>query len=207
MPFETYIAYVLTVLIFMLAPGPSHLLMLSTSMAEGAQRSLFTAVGDLSANVLQIVLVSLGIAYLFNLQSGVVEVFQYMGVVYLAWVGVNLFRTAYKDKPGVGIASPTSGFTLWLRGFVTSASNPKALVFFASLFPQFISTGNPIGQQVLILGASYIVIDGAFLASYAFGGSRLTKYLGEGNLRLVQTMSATSILIIALVLLWRLASG
>ena len=130
MPFETYIAYVLTVLIFMLAPGPSHLLMLSTSMAEGAQRSLFTAVGDLSANVLQIVLVSLGIAYLFNLQSGVVEVFQYMGVVYLAWVGVNLFRTAYKDKPGVGIASPTSGFTLWLRGFVTSASNPKALVFF-----------------------------------------------------------------------------
>ena len=206
MSLETYTAYVLTVLVFMLAPGPSHLLMLSTSVVEGAQRSLFTAVGDLSANVLQIVLVGLGIAYMFNLQTNLILTFQYLGVGYLAWVGINLFRTAYKAKPDVGVVSPTSTLVLWLRGFITSASNPKALVFFASLFPQFITAGSSIAPQVLILGISYIVIDGVFLASYAYGGSRLTPYLGEGNLRLVQTISAVSILIIALVLLWRLSS-
>ena len=76
-----------------------------------------------------------------------------------------------------------SARTLFLQGFITSATNPKAIVFFAALLPQFINTSLPTGEQFLILGATYISVDGCFLALYgafsAWIATRFRRHVGH----------------------------
>ena len=66
---------------------------------------------------------------------------------------------------------------LWTQGFLTSAANPKAVVFFAALFPQFISRGGTLWVELLVLGATYIAIDASFLCAYGAGAGWLAEKL------------------------------
>ena len=68
---------------------------------------------------------------------------------------------------------------LWLQGFVTSATNPKAIVFFASLFPLFIAADAPFWPQFVILSGTYLAIDALFLTSYGRGADWLAKRLAS----------------------------
>jgi len=173
MTVEIWIAYVAAVLVLMCTPGPSQLLMLSNSMANGFQRSLATAAGDLTANVLQMLAAGVGLGAIILATENAFLLIKWLGVAYLVWMGIGKIRTA-----GEGTlieASPTSIGALWLQGFVTSASNPKAVIFFAALFPQFIRSEGVFWTQFVILSATYVVIDGVFLTIYGAGAARIAK--------------------------------
>ncbi len=197
---ETWILYVGTVLLFMSTPGPSHLLMLSVSMANGFQRSLATAAGDLSANAIQILLAGLGLAALVTSSYYGFAVIKWAGVAYLVWVGLRQILASWKRQGDESAVPPASLKTLWLRGFVTSAANPKAVVFFAALFPQFLDPTKPLAAQIAILGLTYIVIDGLFLAMYGRGASWLATKI-RGRYRPWVDRAAGASLIAAAVLL------
>ncbi|MBV6657874.1 MAG: LysE family transporter [Devosiaceae bacterium] len=172
MTLETWTLYVATVLALMSTPGPSQLLMLSNSGAHGFRRALATAAGDLTANALQMLAAGLGLAALIAASGAALSVIKWAGVAYLVWLGVRMIRRASAADPALlGQRSQVSLKSLWLQGFLTSAANPKAVVFFAALFPQFISADAPFWPQFLILSATYIVIDGAFLSGYGFSAS------------------------------------
>ncbi len=172
MPFETWILYVGTVLALMSTPGPSQLLMLSNSGAHGFRRALATAAGDLSANALQMLAAGLGLAALIAASGAALGLIKWAGVAYLLWLGIRMIRRARADDPGLGVARPAVPLRhLWMQGFFTSAANPKAVVFFAALFPQFISAESAFWPQFLILSATYIAMDGLFLSAYGFSAS------------------------------------
>lgn len=179
---ETWIAYLFTVLALMSTPGPSHLLMLSNSMTHGFRRSTATAAGDLTANALQMLAAGLGLATLIFASERAFTVIKWLGVMYLFWLGAKMIvgslrRRAEDEAPPV----VTTG-RLWLQGFVTSAANPKAVVFFAALFPQFIEAERALWPQLLILSVTYLTIDGIFLATYGAGADRISKRLqGSGR--------------------------
>lgn len=167
MTFETWVIYVATVLALMSTPGPSQLLMLSNSAAHGFQRALLTAAGDLSANALQMLAAGLGLAVLIASSGTALLVIKWAGVAYLLWLGVKMILKAKPDDPGIGQNRVRVSLrSLWLQGFLTSAANPKAVVFFAALFPQFIQPDLPFWPQLFILSATYITIDGIFLSAY-----------------------------------------
>ncbi len=172
---DVWLLYVGTVLVFMAAPGPSHLLMLSVSMSNGFSRSLATAAGDLTANAIQILLAGLGLAAVITDSGSIFSVVKWAGVAYLIWIGLGQIITSFKSRADANEAPKASVRRLWLRGFVTSAANPKAVVFFAALFPQFIDTQIPVAPQIAILGITYIVIDGTFLSAYGKGASWLAQ--------------------------------
>ena len=183
MPFETWTLYVLTVLALMSTPGPSQLLMLTNSGVHGFHRSLATAAGDLSANALQMLAAGLGLAAIIAASATALSVIKWAGVAYLIWLGVRMIRRAKPDgSTGQGQQQQASLKTLWLQGFLTSAANPKAVVFFAALFPQFITPDVPFWPQFLILSATYIVMDGLFLTAYGLGSSWIVKRF-KGNMR------------------------
>ena len=175
--FETWIAYVGTVLVLMSTPGPSHLLMLSTSMAQGLRSSTATAAGDLSANMLQMLAAGLGLAAVLNATRYGFAVVKWAGVAYLLWLGVEQIRRSFRDASMPGEERAASRRQLWIRGFVTSAANPKAVVFFAALFPQFIRNDASLWPQMLLLGGTYLAIDGAFLMAYGVGADWLSSRL------------------------------
>ncbi len=172
---ETWLLYLGAVLLFMSTPGPSHLLMLSTSLANGFERSLATAAGDLTANALQIAAAGAGLAALVTASRYGFAVIKWAGVAYLVWLGIRQLLDSLRRDGAASAAPGASLRRLWLRGFVTSAANPKAVVFFAALFPQFIDPESPLTPQIVVLGATYIVVDGVFLASYA----KAAAWLGQ----------------------------
>lgn len=171
MPIEIWTMYVVTVLAMMSTPGPSHLLMLSNSMAHGFKRSLATVAGDLTANLLQMLAAGLGLAALLTVYGNALAIIKWLGVAYLIFLGIRIIRNAGTRNTDSQEAAPASAGKLWLQGFITSATNPKAIVFFAALFPQFISADGAFWPQFIILSITYIVIDGLFLCAYGMGAS------------------------------------
>jgi len=176
MPFDTWTLYVLTVLALMSTPGPSQLLMLTNSGVHGFSRSLATAAGDLSANALQMLAAGLGLAAIIAASATALTAIKWAGVAYLIWLGVRMIRRAKPDETAAEERQKRASLkTLWLQGFFTSAANPKAVVFFAALFPQFIAADAPFWPQFLILSATYIVMDGLFLSAYGLGSNWIVK--------------------------------
>ncbi|QFT79924.1 Homoserine/homoserine lactone efflux protein [Roseovarius sp. THAF27] len=183
MPIETWTIYLLTVLALMSTPGPSQLLMLSNSGVHGFQRSLATAAGDLSANALQMLAAGLGLAAIIAASATALSVIKWAGVVYLIWLGIRMIRRAKPDDTSQQARREKSSLkALWIQGFITSAANPKAVVFFAALFPQFIAADAAFWSQFLILSATYIVMDGLFLSAYGLGSSWIVaRFKGDAR--------------------------
>ena len=106
---------------------------------------------------------------------------------------------------GSGLASeaPKSAMSLYLQGFMASIINPKAVIFFSSLMPQFIDSSAPIGSQLFILGATYIVVDGTFLMLYGKGAEGLANRMGK-SVTVVRYAPAVMIFATAFILIIRI---
>ena len=89
---------------------------------------------------------------------------------------------------------------LYLQGFITSASNPKAILFFAALFPQFISVDGNILIQFLILSLTYVTIDGIFLTTYGLGASYIVSFIKKNSAIWVNRIGGVLMLITAILL-------
>ena len=200
MNIDVWLAYVATILIFMVSPGPSHLLMVSVGMTNGFKKSLATAAGDLSANAMQILLAGFGLAAVVASSRFGFTVIKWAGVAYLCWMGVRTILSAVSHKSPMQRSPSASMRNLWVRGFVTSAANPKAVVFFAALFPQFISPNQSVTLQVLILGITYLVIDGLFLTFYGLSSSWLAEKLNSRYRAAINWLSGLGFIATAMLL-------
>ena len=172
-----WLSFLGTVLIICVTPGPSVLLATANSMNHGSRKAIGTILGDLSANTLQITLSALGLATIVTSSGEVFRFIKWIGVGYLIYMGVMKLIA----KPKVGDfqkeKDDKSFFKLYSEGFLMSASNPKAIVFFAALFPLFIDPSLPFTPQVVILGLTFLAIDGTCLSIYVHFASRLKTFL------------------------------
>ena len=198
MPVETYLAFLATVGIFFATPpGPSQLLMIANSMTHGLRPSLATAAGDLSANALQMTAAAFGLAAVLAASSQALQIVKWAGVAYLVYVGIRTFRN---PPPVMRTGAAANGAKLFRQGFFTSAANPKAVFFFAALFPQFIDASLSIWPQLLILGATYIAVDGTILVLYGSASERVAERLGGPLMRSLNRVSGSLMIAAAAVL-------
>ena len=204
MTLETYGLYLLTVLLFFAhPPGPSQLLFISGSIRHGLRGAVPIMAGDLSANAIQIALAGFGLASLVALSAEAFTILKWLGVAYLVWVAVAMIRDAGSPRK----AAPPPAATLFRRGFLASAANPYAGVVFAALFPQFSDAGGAVLPQVLILGATYLIIDGAILLLMGGFARRLVAALGSRAEVWLQCLSGITLLIVATLIGVRAAPG
>ncbi|MBZ0215249.1 MAG: LysE family translocator [Fimbriimonadaceae bacterium] len=200
MAWETWIFYLGTVLALMSTPGPSHLLMLSNSVAHGFPRSLSTAAGDLTANLFQMLAAGLGLAALLVASQNALTMVKWAGVAYLLWLGFNMIRKTGRSGKTAAPARRASLKSLWLQGFLTSAVNPKAVVFFAALFPQFISAAEPFWFQFGVLSTTYLALDGLFLGVYGASSGWIAARLKEKGRKWVDRVGGSFIIVAAILL-------
>ncbi|APX14157.1 LysE family translocator [Tateyamaria omphalii] len=173
---EVYLVYLAAVAVFFATPpDTSQLLIIANSMKHGLRRSLWVIAGDLSANVLQMTAAAFGLAAVIATSATAFSVIKWLGVAYLVWIGLRMMMS--KGGSGRGQTATGRPARLFRLGFVTSMTNPFAVVFFAALFPQFIAVDAPILPQLLILGATYLVVDGATLLLWGWAGDRVAARL------------------------------
>ena len=186
MTIETYLLYLAALGVFFATPpDTSQLLIMANSVRHGLKKSGWTIAGDLTANVLQMCAAAFGIAAIIAVSATVFQTVKWIGVGYLAWMGLRLIfsRTRASDATATSTASPTK---LFRQGFITSSANPFAVMFFAALFPQFIDPGAPTLPQLAILGGTYLLVDCMILLAWgslaAVAATRLrTRALGLIN--------------------------
>ena len=185
MPVEIYLIYLAAVAVFFATPpDTSQLLIISNSIRYGLRRSAFTIAGDLSANVLQMTAAAFGLAAIIATSASAFTWIKWLGVAYLVWIGLQLMLA--KDQPG-DVSATGSGqkFKLFRQGFVPSVANPFAVVFFGALFPQFIDPALSVLPQLLILGSTYLIVDGVILLLYGWLGLRAATALRKYSFALV----------------------
>ena len=163
-----------------LTPGPAVLFVLSYGLARGGRASLWANAGILTANTFYFALSALGLGAVLLASHDVFTVIKYLGAVYLVYLGA---RTIY----GAGLAlqadsvarATTEGWRTLTRGFALQAANPKALIFFVALLPQFIDATKAVAPQVLILGVTSVVIEFFVLAAYGYLAARAATIARE----------------------------
>ena len=202
MSVSLWAAYTSFLIIFMIMPGPSHLLMASNAIASGFRRAIACAAGDLSANTVQILIAGLGIS-LAARYAGMLLAVKIAGIAYLIYIAAQMLSRARRS--GLASEPPKSAMSLYFQGFLASIINPKAIIFFSSLMPQFIDSTAPIGGQLFVLGATYIIVDGTFLMVYGKGAEGLAARMGKSSL-LVRYAPAVMIFATALILIIRLVT-
>ncbi|MGB5560568.1 MAG: LysE family translocator [Paracoccaceae bacterium] len=169
---ETYLLYLgVLAAFFATPPDTSQLLIVSNSLRHGLRRSLATVAGDLSANVLQMTAAAFGLTALIATSADALWLVKWLGVAYLAWIGLQLMFRSDGAGKGNPAAKPQPRH-LFRQGFLTSSANPYAVVFFGALFPQFIDPTLAIVPQLLILGATYLVVDGITLILWGWAAER-----------------------------------
>lgn len=197
MELTVWLSYVGTVLVLTLTPGPSVLLATANSMKHGPKMATGTIFGDLTANLLQIMLASAGLAAIVVSSGHLFQMIKWVGVAYLIYMGIQKIRSKATVEQMEIDKQEKSYFNLYSEGFLMSAANPKAIVFFAALFPLFIRPSLPFLPQVAILAITFLVLDGLSLLMYTRFANRLKMYLEDQEKVHLQNKLIGSLLIIA----------
>lgn len=177
-----YWVFVLASALLILTPGPNVALIVANSVAHGARHGLLTVAGTTAAIVLHMVFVGLGMGESLGLIGALFEWVRWAGVIYLLYLGWRTWRAAPVDLSHVG-AQPGGRATFW-RAALVSLTNPKVLLFYGAFFPQFIAPERPIGPQVWVMCATYLVVAAVIDTLWALGAARVRGVLvGHGRLR------------------------
>lgn len=168
MSVEIYLLYLAALAAFFATPPDvSQFLIMSNSVRHGLGKSVATIFGDLTANVLQMTTAAFGLTAVIAVSADAIFWIKWAGVAYLVWLGASLLLSRPKRSDQHASRRGTFG-SLFRQGFLTSSANPYAVIFFGALFPQFIDPAHPVWPQLLLLGITYLIVDGGLLVAWGW---------------------------------------
>ena len=161
--------------ILCLTPGPAVLFVLASALRIGARKSVFSNLGILAANTVYFVLSAAGVGSLLAASFDLFAVIKWIGAAYLVFLGL---RAIFGRTHPLSVAAPmkeTSASRMFADGFILQASNPKAIVFFTALLPQFVDPRAPIAPQMAILAMTSVAIEFCVLLGYGVAAGRASE--------------------------------
>lgn len=174
------VVYIVALFVVYAVPGPDMALVLQTSIGRGARTGLAAAGGLGLARATHVTLSACGVAALLRSAPWLYEVVRYGGAVYLAWVGIQIFRSPVFALPEGGASStgPRPLRAAFVKGLLTNLLNPKALLFCSVLLPQFVRPeAGPVAIQMVELGLVLLAVGACFDAMYAIGAARIAGWM------------------------------
>ncbi len=198
---DLWLAFVVLVSAVVLTPGPSVLLVTAHGALYGFRPTLATICGDLSANVCQMTLATIGLGLIRRASPVAFEALKWFGVMYFVFLGTRLWLQQAKPSELAAGSASRMFRRLYVEGFMASALNPKALFFFFTLFPQFLDREYDLGVQCVMLGLTFVCLDGLALIVFTRCAARLRVCIDpECRQRLTGRLGGT-IMIAAAILL------
>src|SRR4030095_2718552 len=172
---ETWGLFVVTETLLCLTPGPAVLFVLAQGLGHGGGAPLWASLGILAGNTFYFVVSATSLGAVLVASYDAFYAIKWAGAAYLVWLGLCALRgrgTVLAVRPARGDGG---GTRLIARGFAVQGANPKAVVFFTALLPQFIDPAGSVAFQVGVLGATSVVIEFVVLAGYGVLAGRAAR--------------------------------
>ena len=197
LPLE-YFLYLQIIIFMFITPGTPRIVIISYSMNYGVKNCIWTALGDVSANIIQATLVIFFIGTYFSDHPLFLNIFKWIGIIYITYLAYDIYKSSPKSINSKEILQK-SFFSFYKDGFLVAGTSPKAWMFFPFIFPQFIDFNENYIAQFIILLTTYVILDFLSLIGYALLANKLIVWI-KANPKIINTISACVLIIIAIII-------
>ena len=193
-----YFLFLQIILFMFITPGTPRIVIISYSMNYGVKKCVWTALGDVTANIIQATLVIFVIGSFISDNPKLLNTFKWVGIVYILYLAYDIYKSQPKsinsdEKLGKSFLS------FFKDGFLVAGTSPKAWMFFPFIFPQFIDFNSNYIIQFIFLISTYMILDFLSLMGYALLANKLIVWI-KANPKTINTISACVLIIIAFII-------
>jgi homoserine/homoserine lactone efflux protein len=197
--YDLFTLFFVTSFLMALSPGPAVFLIFGQGMKYGVRASMKGAIGIETINSLYFVLSALGLTAALAAYPVIFSVLKWAGIVYLVYLGIRTLFLARPGDIGPKLAPPGSRFVI--DGIVTQAANPKAIIYFTAMLPQFIDLQKPMAAQFAILGLTAMATEYVILTAYGWFAQKGSSFLpGPSAVLWQERLAGFSLIAVATIL-------
>ena len=184
------------ILFLFITPGPPRVVIVSHTLNYGINKSIWTAFGDISANLCQGILVVFFIGTFLSDNPDILQALKWAGILYIVYLAYDTYTSRIKII-NTKNKNLKSIFSFYRDGFLVAGLSPKSIIFFGTIFTSFIDFTSNYTVQFFILIITYISLDFLTLMIYAFAANRVSIWLKD-NPKVLNTISACVLILIAI---------
>jgi homoserine/homoserine lactone efflux protein len=187
----------LTELVLCLTPGPAVMLVVSQGVKNGFPACLRGVAGIMTGNTVYFTLSAMGLGALLVSSATLFQIIKWTGAAYLVFLGLKMLLSGKPLDEAEDAPREKSSARLFRDGLITQLSNPKAIVFFSALLPQFMRPGVSVVEQMAVLGIISLAIEFVVLFGYGWAADRGSRMVLKGRFALLTDRIAGSVLVCA----------
>ena len=191
-----FLIFLQIILFLFITPGPPRVVIVSHTLNYGIKKSIWTAFGDISANLCQGILVVFFIGTFLSDNPNVLQALKWAGILYIVYLAYDTYTSRIKLSNS-GKKNLKSNFSFYRDGFLVAGLSPKSIIFFGTIFTSFIDFTSHYTVQFFILILTYIFLDFLTLMIYAFAANNVSIWLRD-NPKVLNTISACVLIMIAI---------
>ena len=191
-----FLIFLQIILFLFITPGPPRVVIVSHTLNYGIKKSIWTAFGDISANLCQGILVVFFIGTFLSDNPNVLQALKWAGILYIVYLAYDTYTSRIKLSNS-GKKNLKSNFSFYRDGFLVAGLSPKSIIFFGTIFTSFIDFTSHYTVQFFILIFTYIFLDFLTLMIYAFAANKVSIWLRD-NPKVLNTISACVLIMIAI---------
>ncbi|MEM9515971.1 MAG: LysE family translocator [Actinomycetota bacterium] len=156
---DSMLAFAVLSLALIVVPGPSVMFVVSRAVSAGRRAAFVTVLGNSLGEYVQVMLVAVGLATVVERSVLAFTVVKLVGAAYLVWLGIQAIRHRGESARLLDRSAPLrTDRSQFVDGFVVGVANPKSIVFFAAILPQFVDGAGPAVAQMMVLGVVFVAV-------------------------------------------------
>jgi threonine/homoserine/homoserine lactone efflux protein len=183
---STYASFLAFAVLLVLVPGPDFAVVTKNTLAGGRRRGVWSAVGVASSNAVQGTAAAAGLGVVIMRSQPIFHAVRWAGIAYLLFLAAQAFRSAragrYEPVAGRDGAPRPQALSGWRQGFLSNITNPKVLVFYLAVLPQFLGRGAPVAV-LLVFALSHALLSLLYLLGLVAGLHRVRRVLSRRRVR------------------------
>ena len=193
-----YFLFLQIILFMFITPGTPRIVIISYSMNYGVKKCVWTALGDVTANIIQATLVIFVIGSFISDNPKLLNTIKWFGIIYILYLAYDIYKSRPKNINSDEKSEKTF-LSFYKDGFLVAGTSPKAWMFFPFIFPQFIDFSSNYVAQFIILITTYVILDFLSLIGYAMLANKMITWV-KANAKVINTISACVLILIAAII-------
>lgn len=178
-----YLTFLGIMAVMAVTPGPANVFSVANGVQRGPMGALAGVVGMNAATLVWFAAAALGLGALVTAFPEVFRLISIGGALYVAWLGINALRGAFRTAADPESASLHLGRSALMDGFMVQIANPKIVLFFSAVLPPFLDVNRPAAPQLALFAAATIGMDVLSMSAYGLGGAALARRMSEPRFR------------------------